>query len=100
MLLEHNSGHLAALAFPYEAMIAAAAAGAGLAVLPCIAGDLDPRLERVSEVLVSWNLWLVSRKSARKTQRVADVLDAIRTMVAAQEELFAGEPRAPSAAQI
>jgi DNA-binding transcriptional LysR family regulator len=58
------------------AMIEAAASGAGLAVLPCMLADGDPRLVRLSpQVLVKRGLSLVYRREQRTGQPLRVVAD-------------------------
>ena len=54
------------------AMREAAAAGLGLAVLPCYLGDTDARLRRFGNPLpdCSTELWLLTHEDLRRTARV------------------------------
>jgi DNA-binding transcriptional LysR family regulator len=52
-------------------MLAAALSGVGLAVLPCLLGDAEPKLRRLTErVVATRELWLVFRREARGSQPV------------------------------
>jgi DNA-binding transcriptional LysR family regulator len=73
----------------------AARAGAGLAVLPCYAGDADPALRRCGPVLdeVAADQFLLVHRDLRALARVRAVMDALVQLF--QEERGALEGRAP-----
>lgn len=53
------------------AMFDAAISGVGLAVLPCMVADIEPRLQRLTpEVLAQRELWLVYRRENRQNEAV------------------------------
>jgi DNA-binding transcriptional LysR family regulator len=55
-------------------MLDAAAGGAGLAVLPCLLGDDEPRLSRLTpEVVATRELWLAYPREARRSPAVQAV---------------------------
>ena len=66
---------------PLAAAAAAAIAGIGIAVLPCVASDSDPRLVRLSDVVVSIDNWVVTNHDARNNPRVRGVKDALVEMI-------------------
>lgn len=71
----------------------AAAAGAGLAVLPCYLGDGDPRLRRIGPLLpkVTSDQWLLVHDDLRSLPRVRAVMDVLVQLF--QEERAALEGR-------
>lgn len=74
------------------------AAGAGLTVLPCFAGDSDPRLVRIDGRPIAeleTEQWLVCHQDERHSREVRTVLDRLGTLLKANAPLFAGEMRQP-----
>lgn len=69
------------------------AAGAGLTVLPCFAGDSDKRLVRVRPPLpeLLQEQWLVSHQDERHSREVRMVIDRMVALFKAHAPLFAGE---------
>ncbi|RDZ27400.1 LysR family transcriptional regulator [Lysobacter silvisoli] len=70
----------------------AAAAGIGLAVLPCYMGDEHPRLARVGTPLpgVGADLWLLTHQDLRRTARVRVFLEAMRVGFAQWQDRLMG----------
>jgi DNA-binding transcriptional LysR family regulator len=77
--------------FPFASAIVAALAGIGIAVLPCLGADTNPRLTRVSDVLVTFDMWVVTNADVRNNPRVRDVKDALVEMIRAASRELAGE---------
>lgn len=74
------------------------AAGAGLTVLPCFAGDSDERLVRIEGRPIpelETEQWLVSHQDERHSREVRTVLDRLGKLLKANAPLFAGELRRP-----
>jgi DNA-binding transcriptional LysR family regulator len=70
------------------------AAGAGLTVLPCFAGDSDERLVRIVAAPIpelETEQWLVSHHEERHSREVRTVLDRVGKLLKAHAPLFAGE---------
>ena len=69
------------------------AAGAGLTVLPCFAGDGDKRLVQVAPPIAELHQeqWLVSHQDERHSREVRTVIERIATLLKAHAALFAGE---------
>jgi DNA-binding transcriptional LysR family regulator len=69
------------------------AAGAGLTVLPCFAGDSDERLVRVAPAITELETeqWLVAHEDERHGREVRIVLERIARLLKANVALFAGE---------
>ncbi len=74
------------------------AAGAGLTVLPCFAGDSDERLVRIVAAPIpelETEQWLVSHHEERHSREVRTVLDRIGRLLRAHAPLFAGAMKRP-----
>lgn len=72
-------------------IVAAAASGVGLAVLPCMLGDADPRLTRLTErVVASHSLSLVYRREARLSDHVRAVVRFVTEVFAEHAEAITG----------
>lgn len=71
-------------------------AGAGVAVLPCIVGDLEPRLERVGGEIegLRHRQWIVMNNDDRHRPEIRVVVDRMTRLMRAHADLFAG--RRPS----
>ena len=70
--------------------------GAGLAVLPCYLGDVDPTLRRIGPVLKDvWaDQWLLVHRDLRELARVRRVMDALVALFQEQKLLLEGRSRA------
>lgn len=68
-------------AYPYSSTMAAVESGVGLAVLPCVAAESEPTLIRISEVIATWDLWVVSPPEGHAQARVRAVKDALVEML-------------------
>ena len=66
--------------------------GAGLAVLPCYLGDIDPTVRRIGPVLkeVSADQWLLVHRDLRELARVRRVMDALVALFQEQKSLLEG----------
>lgn len=90
-LAEHSGGASIALVNrEIVDMTAAAVAGVGLAVLPCIVADKEPGLKRLTPEVIGRNpLWIVYRREASLTRSVSIVIrfviDVMRTQLRASE---------------
>jgi DNA-binding transcriptional LysR family regulator len=72
-------------------MLEAAASGAGLALLPCMLADADPRLVRLTpQVLVRRGLSLVYRREQRGSRAVRIVADFLMKVLRAQAARITG----------
>ena len=72
-------------------MQAAALAGAGLALLPCLAADAEPRLLRLTpQVLVSRALWLVYPRESRLSPPVQAVIHFVLEVMREQAARIEG----------
>ncbi|MEX3011869.1 LysR family transcriptional regulator [Hoeflea sp. TYP-13] len=74
------------------ALMAAVSTGAGLAVMPCFAGDASPRLVRCSDTIgeLAYDQWLVSHDENRDEKHIAEILDNIADLIGRHRRLFEG----------
>lgn len=73
-------------------------AGAGLAVLPCYLGDLEPSISRVIQTPPkAWrsDLWLLTRLELRQVPRIKQLFDALYEGTRALLPLFEGQAPLP-----
>jgi DNA-binding transcriptional LysR family regulator len=74
-------------------MVAAAISGIGLAVLPCMFGDVEPALERLTpEVLATRSLSLVYRREARVSQSLRAVVRFVVEVIEENAARIRGRP--------
>ncbi|VIO72383.1 HTH-type transcriptional regulator PgrR [Bradyrhizobium ivorense] len=72
----------------------AAAAGLGLALLPCYVGDLAPGLRRVTPKPLAEPrsaLWLLTHDDLKRTARIRATLDFLAKALASERALFEGK---------
>ncbi len=71
--------------------------GLGVAQLPCLVGDADPSVERVSGAPIEWgdDLWVLTHESLKQAARVRVVFDAIVDRLAVVRSSIEGEPLSP-----
>lgn len=69
-----------------------ALAGAGIAVLPCFVGDLEPRLERVDDEIpaLRHRQWIVTNNDDRHRPEIRTVVDRMAKLFRAHLDLFEG----------
>jgi len=69
-----------------------ALAGAGIAVLPCFVGDLEPRLERAGDEIpaLRHRQWLVMNNDDRHRREIRTVADRMTKLLKGHGDLFAG----------
>lgn len=73
-------------------MLAAACGGAGLAVLPCMLGDAEPALRRLtSQVLATRTLSLIYRREAKLSTHVRAVIAFVVEVMRAHADQISGE---------
>jgi len=75
-------------------LLEAARAGAGLAVLPCFLGDIDPQLRRIGDVIpeVFADQWLLVHRDLRALPRVRAVMDAVIALFQRKRSFLEGAP--------
>ncbi len=70
---------------------AAAASGAGIALLPCILADLDPGLVRIkSEAPPKQDLWLVTHRDLARVPRIRATLEFLAATARRSAKRLAG----------
>lgn len=87
--LDEPADHVLSV-YPFATAAVAAIAGLGIAVLPCLGSDADPRLTRISDVIVTFDMWVVTNAEVRNNPRVRDVKDALVEMLRAASRELAG----------
>jgi DNA-binding transcriptional LysR family regulator len=76
-------------------MLAAAASGVGLAVLPCALGDEEPALVRLTpQVLATREVWLVHAREARAAAALQAVMRFVVEVMRENAGRLLGAPRA------
>lgn len=92
-IAEHGAGaNVALLHRGIEDLIAAAAAGLGLAVLPCLAGDREPRLRRLTAEILGWQtLSIVYRREVLLSKPVQTVMRFITEILRTYAPVMRGE---------
>jgi DNA-binding transcriptional LysR family regulator len=71
-------------------MTAACVAGFGLATLPCMLGDPEPALVRLTPPLGAREIWLVTHRDLQKSARVRTVLDHLADTLRRNERALSG----------
>jgi DNA-binding transcriptional LysR family regulator len=87
--LEHPAQYVLT-AYPLSAVAAAAAAGIGIAVLPRLGADADPRLIRLSDVVASYEVWVVTNHQVQDNARVRAVKEALVELLRAAKPALSG----------
>lgn len=74
------------------ALAHAAAAGHGVAALPCYLGDSRPALRRIRGVVpeLATQLWVLAHEDLRDTARIRAVTDWLHAQLGAERDLFEG----------
>jgi DNA-binding transcriptional LysR family regulator len=72
-------------------MLAAALGGAGIALMPCLFGDGEPTLRRLSGMLTQRPMVLVSRKEARLNDGVRAVARFVVEVMRENAARFGGD---------
>jgi DNA-binding transcriptional LysR family regulator len=91
-IAEHGAGaNIVLLHRGIEDLVASAVAGLGLAVLPCLAGDREPRLKRVTaEILGRQNLSIVYRREVLLSQPVQMIIRFITAVLRTHTRVMSG----------
>ena len=92
-IAEHGAGaRVALLHRGIEDLIASAVAGLGLAVMPCLAGEREPRLRRLTaEILGRQSLSIVYRREALLSKPVQTVMRFITEIMRTHARVMRGE---------
>lgn len=91
-LMAHHGDRVGVRGNDMRSVVELVAAGAGLTVLPCFAGDSDQRLVRVVPPIaeLTQEQWLVSHQDERHGREVRTVIDRIGALLKRYAPLFAG----------
>jgi DNA-binding transcriptional LysR family regulator len=92
-LMAHHGDRIGVRGNDPRAVRELVAAGAGLSVFPCFAGDSEPRLVRVAPPIAELmqEQWLVTHHEDRHRPEVRRVADRITALMQAHAPLFRGE---------
>lgn len=71
----------ALIAFPYASTMAAVMSGIGVALLPCVMADKQAQLQRVSDLILEWDVWVVTSKQHRHSALIRDVKETLLEML-------------------
>lgn len=82
----------ALIAFPYASTMAAVINGIGLALLPCLMADKQSELHRISDVILEWNVWLVSNPKHRQNRLIGNIKNALSQMLQDASPALSGRP--------
>ena len=68
-------------------------AGAGIGVLPCFVGDLDPTLERVGDEIADLRhrQWIVMNNDDRHRSDIRTVADRLAKLLNSHRDVLAGK---------
>jgi DNA-binding transcriptional LysR family regulator len=77
--------------YPFSSATVAAVTGIGIAVLPCLGSETNSRLSRISDVIATYDMWVVTTAEVRNNPRVLVVKDALVEMIRAASRELAGE---------
>ncbi|MBS0393239.1 MAG: LysR family transcriptional regulator [Proteobacteria bacterium] len=90
-LMEHAQGAIVALrGNSIPSCAAGAAAGLGIACLPCLHGDRDARLQRLGAPVTNGDLWLAARPDRLRIVRNRVVWDFLLELASLERELLTG----------
>ena len=92
-LMAHHGDRIGLRGNDMHSVLELVAAGGGLTVLPCFAGDSDERLVRVALPIIELlqEQWLVTHNDERHTREVRTVIERIAALIKANAALFHGE---------
>jgi DNA-binding transcriptional LysR family regulator len=89
--LEHPATYVMS-AYPLSVVTAATIAGVGIGVLPCLGADSNPGLVRLTDVVVSYDLWVVTSHEVRNNRRVQSVKEVVIEMLRTAQPQLSGTP--------
>lgn len=90
---ENRAGQLVVTVDRPRSMLDLARAGAGIAVLPCFVGDLDPMLERAGDELAELRHkhWIVTHNDDRSRHEIRTIADRMTRLLKSHADVFAGK---------
>lgn len=89
----NRPGEIVATVNRPRSLVDLARAGAGLVVLPCFIGDLDPMLERAGEEIgeLRHKQWLVTNNDDRSRREIRTIADRLAKLLKSHVDVFAGK---------
>jgi DNA-binding transcriptional LysR family regulator len=92
-LMAHHGDRIGARGNDMHSVRELVAAGAGLTVLPCFAGDSDKRVVQVAPPIpeLMQEQWVVTHQDERHSREVRMVIERLVALLKANAPLFAGE---------
>lgn len=92
-LSEQADGGAVAVADSFLVLREFAASGVGRAVLPCVLGDVDPRLSRLEGVMppIEVDLWVASHADLADVPRIAAVREVLSEALSGQAAALRGQ---------
>jgi DNA-binding transcriptional LysR family regulator len=90
---ENRAGQVVVTVDRPRSMLDLARAGAGIAVLPCFIGDLDPMLERATDEIVELRHkhWIVTHNDDRSRREIRTIVDRMTRLLKSHADVFAGK---------
>ena len=90
---QNHAGRISVAVDRPRSMLDLARAGAGIAVLPCFVGDLDPMLERVGSEIheLRHKQWLVTHNDDRSRREIRTIADRMAKLLKSHADVFAGK---------
>ena len=92
-LMAHHGDRIGVRGNDMHSVVELVAAGAGLTILPCFAGDSDKRLVRIASPIgeLLQEQWLVAHQDERHGREVRTVIERIAALFKQHAPLFNGE---------
>jgi len=90
---DNHAGQVTVTVDRPRSMLDLVRAGAGIAVLPCFVGDLDPMLERASDELAELRHkhWIVTHNDDRSRREIRMIADRMTRLLKSHADVFAGK---------
>ena len=90
---ENRAGQVVVTVDRPRSMLDLTRAGAGIAVLPCFVGDLDPMLERANDELAELRHkhWIVTHNDDRSRREIRTIADRMTRLLKSHADVFAGK---------
>ncbi len=73
-----------------ESQVRGAELGMGIAMLPCLMADANPKLQRISNVVKRTDIWLLAHRDTRNNRRMQLFRDFLVKAFAAEEDRMRG----------
>jgi DNA-binding transcriptional LysR family regulator len=90
---ENRAGQVVVTVDRPRSMLDLVRAGAGIAVLPCFIGDLDPMLERATDEIAELRHkhWIVTHNDDRSRREIRTIADRMTRLLKSHADVFAGK---------